>query len=172
MAQVREEVCFRKIGEDGVSTFASCMAQGIFVGHHDRTGTVLCFTKNGVCARHKLDTTGSWFSLSFVQRSRTHNMKSVDNEPTRTDCRCGIHLDPIIGSLRGKTTENRTKWHSICGSGEFRKHAFGQTDFDLLFGVLCCVVLCCGLVFFTCFFRRWGPEGWGAQKFALFSPSP
>ena len=39
---------FRKIGEDGVSSFASRMTQGIFVRHHDRTGAVLCITKNGV----------------------------------------------------------------------------------------------------------------------------
>ena len=35
----REKVWFRKIGEDGVSSFASCMTQG---------GAVLCITKNGV----------------------------------------------------------------------------------------------------------------------------
>ena len=32
----------KKIGEDGVSSFASRMTQGIFVGHHDRTRAVLC----------------------------------------------------------------------------------------------------------------------------------
>ena len=34
------------------------MTQGIFVGHHDRTGAVLCIIKNGACARQKLDNTG------------------------------------------------------------------------------------------------------------------
>ena len=48
MAQFGEKVWFRKIGEDGVSPFASRMTQGIFVGHHDRTGAVLCMTKSGV----------------------------------------------------------------------------------------------------------------------------
>ena len=48
MAQLGEKVWFRKIGEDGVSSFASRMTQGIFVGHHDRTGPVLCITMNGV----------------------------------------------------------------------------------------------------------------------------
>ena len=48
MAQFGEKVLFRKIGEDGVSSFASRMIQGIFVGHHDRTGAVSCITKNGV----------------------------------------------------------------------------------------------------------------------------
>ena len=28
--------------------FSSRVTQGIFVGHHDRTGAVLCITKNGV----------------------------------------------------------------------------------------------------------------------------
>ena len=32
----------------GVSSFANRMTQGIFVDHHDRTGPVLCITKNGV----------------------------------------------------------------------------------------------------------------------------
>ena len=42
------EVWFRKIGEDGISSLANRMTQQIFVGHHDRTGTVLRITKNGV----------------------------------------------------------------------------------------------------------------------------
>ena len=37
MAQFREKVWFRKIGEEGVSSFASRMTQGMFVGRHDRT---------------------------------------------------------------------------------------------------------------------------------------
>ena len=48
MAQFGEKVWFRKIGEDGVSSFASRVTHGIFVGHHDRTGALLCITKNGV----------------------------------------------------------------------------------------------------------------------------
>ena len=39
---------FVKWEKKGVSSFASRMTQGIFVSHHDRTGTVLCVTKNGV----------------------------------------------------------------------------------------------------------------------------
>ena len=34
MAQFGEKVWFRKNGEDGVSSFASRMTQGVFVGHH------------------------------------------------------------------------------------------------------------------------------------------
>ena len=48
VAQFGEKVWFRKIGEDGASSFASRMTRRIFVGHHDRTRAVLCFTKNGV----------------------------------------------------------------------------------------------------------------------------
>ena len=48
MAQFGEKVWFRKNGEDGVSSFASRMTQGVFVGHHDRTRAVLCITKNAV----------------------------------------------------------------------------------------------------------------------------
>ena len=35
MTQFGENVWFREIGQDGVSSFASRMTQGIFVGHHD-----------------------------------------------------------------------------------------------------------------------------------------
>ena len=48
MAQFGEKVRCRKIGQDGVSSFASRMTQGIVTDHHDRTGEVLCITKNGV----------------------------------------------------------------------------------------------------------------------------
>ena len=51
MAQFGGKLWFREIGEDGVRTFASRMTQGIFVGHHGRTGAVLCITKNGVVPR-------------------------------------------------------------------------------------------------------------------------
>ena len=43
-----KKVWLRKIGEDGASTFAGRMTQGIFVGHHDRSGAVV---------RQKLDET-------------------------------------------------------------------------------------------------------------------
>ena len=43
-----EKVWFRKIGEDGVCSFASRLIQGIFVSRRDRTGAVLCIAKNGV----------------------------------------------------------------------------------------------------------------------------
>ena len=48
MAQFAEKVWFRRFREDGVSSFASRMTQGIFVGHHDRTGAVLCIAQNAV----------------------------------------------------------------------------------------------------------------------------
>ena len=48
MAHFGEKVWFRNIGEDGVSSLASRMTHGIFVGHHDGTGAFLCITKNGV----------------------------------------------------------------------------------------------------------------------------
>ena len=48
MAQFGETVWFRKIGEDGVSSYASRMTQGIFVGHHDRTRTISYVTRSGL----------------------------------------------------------------------------------------------------------------------------
>ena len=46
MAHSGEKVWFRKLGEDGVSSFASRMTQGIIVGHHDRTEAVSCVAKH------------------------------------------------------------------------------------------------------------------------------
>ena len=68
MAQFGEKVWFLKIGEDGVSSFASRRTQGIFVGHHDRTRAVLCITKNGVvrgksCTRQTLS--DAWESTNW-----------------------------------------------------------------------------------------------------------
>ncbi len=48
VAQFGEKIWFRKIGEDGVSSFASRMTQGIFVCHPDPTGAFLCITEKGV----------------------------------------------------------------------------------------------------------------------------
>ena len=45
MAQFGEKGWFRKIGEEGVSSFASRMTLGIFVGHHDRTRAISYITK-------------------------------------------------------------------------------------------------------------------------------
>ena len=46
-----------RIADDSplLSWLASRMTQGIFVGHHDRTGAVLCVIKDGV--REPLDET-------------------------------------------------------------------------------------------------------------------
>ena len=49
MAQFGKKVWFQKFGEDGVSSFASRMTQGIFVGHHDRTGPVCEKPKKELC---------------------------------------------------------------------------------------------------------------------------
>ena len=57
MAQFGEKNWFRKIGEDGVSSCASRMTQGNFVGHYDRTGTVFVHDQECDCARQKLDET-------------------------------------------------------------------------------------------------------------------
>ena len=68
MAQFGEKVRFRKIGEDGVSSFASRMTQGIFVGHHDRTGAVLCITKTGVVrgrSRTRQTLSDAWESTNW-----------------------------------------------------------------------------------------------------------
>ena len=59
MAQFGEKVWFRKIGENGVSSFASRMTQGIFVGHHDRTGAVFVYYQEWSWARQQLDETAT-----------------------------------------------------------------------------------------------------------------
>ena len=57
MAQVGEKVWFRKIGEDGVSSYASRMTQGIFVGHHELNRSSLVYHQEWSCAGQKLDKT-------------------------------------------------------------------------------------------------------------------
>ena len=75
MAQFGEKVCFRKIGEDGVGSFASRMTQRIFVGHHDRTGAVLCITKSGV-VRGK-----SWTRQTLSDAWESTNWKGLCGGP-------------------------------------------------------------------------------------------
>ena len=75
MAQFGEKVWFRKIGQDGVRSFASRMTQGIFVGHHDRTGAVLCITKNGV-ARGK-----SWTRQTLSDAWESTNWEGLCGTP-------------------------------------------------------------------------------------------
>ena len=78
MAQLGEKAWFREIGEDGVSSFVSRMTQRtqrIFVGHHDRTGTVLCITKNGV-VRGK-----SWTRQTLSDAWETTNWEGLCGTP-------------------------------------------------------------------------------------------
>ena len=75
MAQFGENVWFRKIGQDGVSSFASRMTQGIVVGHHDRTGEVLCITKIGV-VRGK-----SWTRQTLSDAWESTNLECLRGTP-------------------------------------------------------------------------------------------
>ena len=45
LGTVRRKNWCRRIGEEAGSMFTSRITQGIFVGHHDRTGAVLCITR-------------------------------------------------------------------------------------------------------------------------------
>ena len=67
MAQFGEKVWFRKIGEDGVSSVASRMIQGILLGHHDLTGAVFTYYQEQSSARQKLDET-AWDATACVAR--------------------------------------------------------------------------------------------------------
>ena len=84
IAQFGEKVWLRKIREDGASSFASRMTQGIFVGHHDRTGAVLCNTRNGV-VRGK-----SW----------TRQTLSDARESTDWEGLCGIPWQMVAPELK------------------------------------------------------------------------
>ena len=90
MAQFEEKVWFRRVGEDGVSSFASRMTQGIFVGHHDGTGADLCMTKNRV----------------IRDKSWTRQTLSDAWESTNWDCLCGTpwQLVPLELKLTKKVT--------------------------------------------------------------------
>ena len=75
MAQFGEKVWFRKIGENGDSSFASRMTQGIFVGHHDGTRAVLCITKNGVVRG------GSWTRQTLSDAWESTNWDGLFGTP-------------------------------------------------------------------------------------------
>ena len=49
MAQFGEKVLFRRIGENGVSSFASRMTQTIFVGRHDRQEQFCAIPRMELC---------------------------------------------------------------------------------------------------------------------------
>ena len=49
MVQLGRNFGFVKLEKTVSVLFPRRMTQGIFVGHHDRTGAVLCITKNGLC---------------------------------------------------------------------------------------------------------------------------
>ena len=70
MAQFGEKAWFRKIGEDGVSSFAGRMTQGNFDCHRDGTGVVLCITKNGLFVRQKFDETDTERCLGSEELGR------------------------------------------------------------------------------------------------------
>ena len=80
----RESLVVRYVGEDGVSSFASRMTQGIFVGHHDRTRADMCITKNGV-VRGK-----SW----------TRRTLSDAWESTNWECLCGTLWQMVAPELK------------------------------------------------------------------------
>ena len=68
--QYLEKVFFRRIGEDGGSTFASRMTEGRFIGYHDRTGTVLAMTAEGVCRGKSLTrqtVQDAWEPIDFTK---------------------------------------------------------------------------------------------------------
>ena len=75
-----------KFEKNGVSSFASRMTQGIFVGHHDGTGAVLCITKNGVVRGKNLDKTDTERCLGIDDLGRLV-WHSVAN------CGSGIEVD-------------------------------------------------------------------------------
>ena len=75
MAQFVQKFWFRKIGGDGVGSLASRLIQGILVGHPDRTGAVLCNTKNGV-VRGK-----SWTRQTLSDAWESANWESLRGTP-------------------------------------------------------------------------------------------
>ena len=76
MAQFGEKFGFvKKKGEDGVSSHASRMTQGIFVGHHERAGAVLRITKNGV-VRGK-----SWTRQTLSDAWESTNWEGLSGTP-------------------------------------------------------------------------------------------
>ena len=48
LRNLERKIWFHKIGEEGNSSFVKRIIQGIFVGHHDRTRTILYITLSGI----------------------------------------------------------------------------------------------------------------------------
>ena len=62
----REKIWFHKIGEEGINSSVKLIIPGIFVGHHDRTGAVLCFAESGIVrgkSRTKQALSDAWESM-------------------------------------------------------------------------------------------------------------
>ena len=95
-AQVAEKVGFGKIGEDGGNTVASCMTQGIFVVHHDRTGAVLSLTKGGVMRGE------SWTRQSLKDAC----------DPSNWDALCGFPWKWCLQKRNLQRTSQQTKKES------------------------------------------------------------
>ena len=75
VAQFGEKVWLRQIREDGVSFFSSRMTHGIFVGHHDRTGAVLCITRMELCEAK------SWTRQTLSDAWESTNWKGLCGTP-------------------------------------------------------------------------------------------
>ena len=100
MTQFGEKVWFRNSGEDGVSSFASRMTPGIFVGTHDRTRAVLCIAKNGGVVRGK-----SW----------TRQTLSDAWESTNWEGLCGTPWQMVASELKLTKRSQLTKKERDCG---------------------------------------------------------
>ena len=117
MAQLGEKMWFRKIGKDGVSSIASRMTQGIFVGHHHRAGALLWITKNGV-VRGKSWTrqtlSDAWDATNWDGLSGTPWQKVAPEVKRREPQRTKQELDLECRRLWWKALHRLSREDSMC----------------------------------------------------------
>ena len=99
----REKVWCRGVGEDGGSTCASRLTQGVYVGFHDRTASVLCITEKTVMpqAWEKLCGTPSWQVIApevRLQKKLTADKEGGGTSLPSTSCRASADVE-----ARGQT---------------------------------------------------------------------
>ena len=103
MAQFAKQIWFHKIGEEGINSFVKRIIQGIFVGHHGRTGAILYIFKSGIVrgkSRTKQTLSDAWVSTNWkvlCQGSHMVIRNKIDEEVHHCRRRSGTSVAKNCG---------------------------------------------------------------------------
>ena len=135
MAQFGEKIWFHKIGEEGIYSFVKRIIQGMFAGHHDRTGTISYMTKSGIVrgkSRTKQTLSDAWEStnledlfdnpLHMVVRSHMVITETRLTKKFITDEEGAGLLLPRIMAEKPPEVERRRFYVCVCGNFEAHGH--------------------------------------------------